>query len=408
MNKRIWIVIFLLSLLIPVRIIFAQEGCPSTDRDPCANLQNNDPKKSECYQGISDACKNQSNTLSSQVNYMNSQIQLTTIRIEATQTKINTLLNEITQLENEVQRLEGILNTRLALLLHRIPAAYKRSVAPQFGILLFSRNVSDFIARAQYLSSVQKEDASLVFQVKATQNSYNESKQVREDKKTQLDQVQVQLQQQTAQLNQEKAKKQRLLDETNGNEATYQILLANARNELLAIQGILAGGGEEVEIGGVTKGDRIASIIEGESCNSNATHLHFMVTKQVGDRYNPLNPFGYLKKDVAYKNCSGSQCDSSDQDPFNPSGSWDWPIDPMIVLTQGFGNTWAVRNTWVGSIYQFHDGIDINGSSLSVKAMESGTLYRGFYTGRCRLQYVKVKHNNSDVATFYLHVNYTR
>ncbi len=231
MNKRIWIGISLvLFFLLPLRI-FAQ-SCPSTDQDPCANLANNDPRKSECYQNVSDACQNQSSTLTSQINYMNSQIQLMTIQIQATQDKINTLLTEINQLETEVQRLEGILDTRLTLLLHRIPEAYKRAVAPQFGILLFSSNLSDFIERVQYLQAVQKEDAALVFQVKATQNSYNESKQVREDKKKQLEQVQAQLEVQNQQLAQQKEAKNTLLSETQGQEAIYQQLLAAAKAQL--------------------------------------------------------------------------------------------------------------------------------------------------------------------------------
>jgi hypothetical protein len=159
---------------------------------------------------------------------MDNQIKLTSIRIDATQTKINTLLDEITKLETEVQRLEGILNTRLALLLHRIPAAYKRSVAPQFGVLLFSHNLSDFVDRAKYLQAVQKEDASLVFQVKATQNSYNESKKVREDKKSQLEQVQKQLEVQNQQLAQQKQAKDALLTQTKGQEALYTQLRTEA------------------------------------------------------------------------------------------------------------------------------------------------------------------------------------
>jgi peptidoglycan hydrolase CwlO-like protein len=231
MNKVTTIFIFLLFLFLPVRI-FAQQTCPGTDQDPCANYANNDPKKSECYQNVSDACHSQSNTLSSQINYMNSQIQLTTIRINAAKVKIDTLLSEINQLETEVQRLEGVLNTRVALLLHRIPAAYKRSITPQFGMLLFSRNLSDLINRAKYLQTVQNEDAALVFQVKATQNSYNDSKQVREDKKKQLEQIQQQLEAQNVQLTQQKQAKDALLAQTQGQESIYQQLLAQAKAQL--------------------------------------------------------------------------------------------------------------------------------------------------------------------------------
>jgi len=116
--------------------------------------------------------------------------------------------------------------------LHRIPEAYKRAVAPQFGILLFSSNLSDFIDRAAYLQAVQKEDAALVYQVKATQNSYNDSKKLREDKKTQLDQVQKQLEAQSQQLAQQKQAKDSLLAQTQGQEAIYQQLLAAAKAQL--------------------------------------------------------------------------------------------------------------------------------------------------------------------------------
>ena len=222
MNKRVWIaIVSTLFFLFPFRI-FAQ-SCPSTDQDPCANYANNDPKKSECYQNVSDACKNQSNTLSSTIKYMNSQIQLTTIRIGAAQTKINLLLNEIAQLENEVVRLEGVLNNRLALLMKRIPASYKRSSISQFGTILFSKNIFDFVKR---------DDAAAVLKVKSAQNSFNESKQVREGKTVQLEETKSKLQQENKHLTQQKQEKDALLSQTKGQEATYQQLLAQARKLL--------------------------------------------------------------------------------------------------------------------------------------------------------------------------------
>lgn len=226
MNKRLWILISLaLFFLLPFRIY--AESC---EDDPCLGKSPQD--QVTCYENQQRICTNQENTLSGEITRMNNQIKLTTIQIQSTQNKINTLLSEISQLENEVQRLEGILNTRLTLLLHRIPEAYKRSVAPQFGILLFSSNLSDFIERAAYLSAVQKEDAALVFEVKATQNSYNDSKKLREDKKTQLDQVQTQLEVQSQQLAEQKEAKNELLTQTQGQEVIYQQLLAAAKAQL--------------------------------------------------------------------------------------------------------------------------------------------------------------------------------
>jgi len=133
--------------------------------------------------------------------------------------------------------------------------------------------------------------------------------------------------------------------------------------------------------------------------------LHF-ITSQDGKA---VNPFNYLRPGVDFENCSGSSCGSSDGDAFNPSGSWDWPIAPKIKYSQGFGSTWATRNTWVGRIYSAHNGIDINSNSGSeVKAVRGGTLFRGSYSGAsgCRLRYVRVDHDDSDLDTFYLHINY--
>jgi len=171
---------------------------------------------------------------------MDSQIKLTTLRIAATQTKITTLSDEIDKLENEVVRLESILNDRLALLLKRIPATYKRASTSDFGTILFSKNIFDFITRIKYVTTVQAEDAALVFQVKATQNSYNDSKKIREGKKTDLEAVKAVLNQQNFQLAQQKQEKDALLSATQGNETRYAQLLSAARAQLSAINNFVS------------------------------------------------------------------------------------------------------------------------------------------------------------------------
>ncbi len=236
MNKFLWTLTLLLILLLaPVRIL--AQSCPDVQDNPC----NSDD--TECLQNIINSCHNEANTLTGQINYMDNQMKLTSIRIGAAQKKINTLLDEINKLENEVVRLESILNDRLSLLVKRIPVSYKRAATPDFATIFLSKNFFDFLTRIKYLQAVQKEDAALVFQVKATQNSYNESKKIREDKKIQLEQEQKQLEAQKQQLAQQKQAKDAVLAQTKGLEANYSKLRADALARLASFASFTQGVG---------------------------------------------------------------------------------------------------------------------------------------------------------------------
>ncbi len=398
--KKIGLICALLVLGILCKgIVFAQDTCQQ--QDTCSGLTGE--ARVSCYEGVVSTCEKAKATLSSQIAVMNSKIELTTLRINALQLELTKLNTEIEALAGEIERLEGLLTKRIELVLHRIPEAYKRNVtASSFGSIFLSSNLSDLISRVKYTNRVQEEDSQLLLQLKATQNNFSERKDVREKKKLQREQLKVQFEKESMDLLVQKKDKQILLEQTNNSETKYQSLLAAARSELVAIQGIIAGQGSETQVGEVKKGDKIASVIGSASCNSSGAHLHFMVTNNSGATQ---NPFAFLKS-VDSENCSGYSCGSSDGDPFSPSGNWDWPLEPRIRFYQGYGNTWAVNHTWVRQIYTFHNGIDIYGSSLDVKAVQDGTLYRGFYSGNCNLQYVKLVHKDTGMMTFYLHVNY--
>ena len=189
--------------------------------------------------------------------------------------------------------------------------------------------------------------------------------------------------------------KNQLLKITQNDEIKYQDLLQQAQSELEAIEAIIAGRGIETETGSVNKGDKIAYVIQGRSCNSSGTHLHFMVKKD----NKVQNPFSFLNN-IEHVNDSGG-------DPFNPSGQWPWPLRSPIKLTQGYGYTWAIQHTWVSRIYNFHSGIDIvSNSSSEIFSVHDGTLYRGSYSGGCNLKYVRVENTQDNTETIYLHVNY--
>jgi len=144
----------------------------------------------------------------------------------------------------------------------------------------------------------------------------------------------------------------------------------------------------------VGAGERIATIISGASACSTGTHLHF----QVAEGNEVKNPLAYLR--------SISLIDDSGGDSHEASGSWDWPLNEPIKFNQGFGaNTSAIRARIVW--YDFHTGIDVASDDRVVKAVKSGTLYRGAIAcGGGTLRYVRVDHDENNLDTYYLHVNY--
>ena len=346
----------------------------------------------EQYQKEIDRLRSQASTLANQIAQYDAQIKLTSLKISETQEKIELLGGRINRLEVSLTALSDAFTSRAT-------ETYKMTRLNEPVLSMVSAgSVDGAFSRFFYLQKIQEADRDLLVKLQSAQSSYMEEKESQED-------LQKSLEEQKAILDNQKNAKAYLLQVTKNDEKKYQQLLAAARSEYEAIQAIIAGKGQEEEVGLVSEGNRIASIIQGASCNSNGTHLHFIV-KQGSTA---LNPFAYLNSNVSNENCSGSSCGSTDGDAFNPSGSWDWPISSPVKFAQGFGSTWAVRNSWVGRIYSFHNGIDIASQSGSeVKAVKAGTLYRGSYggSGGCRLRYVRVDHSDSDLDTLYLHINY--
>jgi murein DD-endopeptidase MepM/ murein hydrolase activator NlpD len=218
---------------------------------------------------------------------------------------------------------------------------------------------------------------------------------LKEKKQADLEKLEKTLEVQKIDLAKNKQDKQVLLETTNNDEKKYQQMLQAARAELEAIQSIIAGKGQESEVGSIKKGVQIATIIQGASACSSGTHLHFEVNQ--GGAH--TNPAAYLKSiSVKWEN--------SPDGSFGFGGSWDWPIDEPVIVTQGYGSTYWSRLGWYGG--GPHTGIDIDSDSSSkVKSVADGTLYRGSIAcGGGTLRYVRVKNNDGGLDVYYLHINY--
>ena len=385
-----------------IAILFPERARGISCEDSCDGKS--DPDKITCLRDVSNACQDkiketqgQAATLQSLIAYLNNKIKGTQAQIQKTNLELAQLESEIANLSGQIAVLDISLEQLTEVLVNRIQATYKHENTNNPLVLLFSSGgLNDFFGRLRYLRLTQEHDRRVITETERTRTDFDMQKQAKEKKQAEVEALQLRLEKEKVTLASQQTAKQQLLTQTKNDEKKYQELLAKARAEFEAIQNILAGGGQEVEVGNVNEGEKIATIISGSSCNSSGSHLHFTIT----DNDSVQNPFNYLKSVDSANNSGG--------DPFNPSGSWNWPIDNPIQFNQGYGSTWAIQNTWVGQIYTFHNGIDIYNSSLSVKAIQSGTLYRGSFTtsSSCTLRYVRVDHKDSGIDSYYLHVNY--
>lgn len=405
-----WITFTILTALITTlflsSVVFAQEATPTPTPTPDPNATPTPTPKPDNSQKISDLqkkiseyeskisdLKGQEKSLNGQIGVMDSQIKLTELRIDATQEQIDALEKDIEIAKNKVSSLQENIDKSTKTLIGRIAAVYQVGKVAPWEVLLAANSIQDIFKKLTYLRIVQIYDKKKVYAAEQAKNDYNNQKNIFEVKQAEAEELNKKLEGYTADLDAQKKDKQRLLVETKGSEANYQKLLTEARIEYEAIQGVISGKGTEGEIGPVNQGDTIATIIQGSSCNSTGSHVHFTVSRNGATE----NPFNYLKS-VDATNESGG-------DPFNPSGSWEWPISPPIQFNQGYGDTWYVR---AYHSYPMHNGIDIGSSSSIVRAVKSGTLFQGSYTGKggCKLKYVRIRHNDDGLDTFYLHVNY--
>src|SRR3989344_407046 len=292
---------------------------------------------------------------------MDDKIKLAELEIAKTQEKIKTLGAEIIELTDKISRLEITLSRLSEILLNRIVAAYKTNRISYLSLLVSADGLTDFINRIKYIQLAQTHDREVMTEVQMTKVNYSEQKDLREKKKIEQEQLQKQLQMQIVSLEKQKKDKQALLTQTQNDEATYQKLLQQALAEKQALEAALVSG---EKVGSVKAGDPIALVGNtGYPGCSTGKHLHFEIRKN--NQW--VNTGDYLKsKEIRDDQNSGRTTLGS--------GSWEWPIDGDIILTQHYGQTpYSWRYAYSGGI---HTGLDMySGSSDVIRAPKDGELY---------------------------------
>lgn len=196
----------------------------------CDNKTGNE--KINCLEQKLQQLKQQNNTLSSQIQYMDTQIYLTSAQINQTEQKIINTGKEIDLLGSRIEGLDQSLDYLSKQLIQRIVIGYKKKPLSLFSLLLDNKNAYDFLNQVKYLRAVQDNNQKLLYTVQETKTNAEEQKKLREQKKIELDKLNETLNYQKQFLDSQKAQKQRLLIDTQNDEATYQSLLSQAKAQL--------------------------------------------------------------------------------------------------------------------------------------------------------------------------------
>jgi peptidoglycan hydrolase CwlO-like protein len=245
--KKFFLLVFFLFLVFRVPVF-------GSEIDNCHD--------SGCFQNLIDKyeqkiieAQSQKKTLAGEISIADSKISQANVKIAAGEEKIGKLSNQISQVSDKIGSIEGSLDRVSQILVHRIEKTYIIGRADPIIFLLSSSNFSDFISRLESLKIAQKHDKSLMEQMAVSKKNYREQKDILGEKKTQVEMVKVQLENDRKSLAQLKASKQILLEQTRNSETEYQKLLSQAQAQLTAFNSFVVSQGGAGLLSNQTKCD---------------------------------------------------------------------------------------------------------------------------------------------------------
>jgi peptidoglycan hydrolase CwlO-like protein len=174
-------------------------------------------------QGAVNQKRAQANTLANQIAIIQGQVNIAQQALNLTSLEIRQTQAEIDKANRDLDRQKEILKDNLRLV-------YKQGEVSPLELVASSKNLSDFVAQSQYLNAIKNK-------INSNLKKIDELKQELRKKQGDLNVLALQQQSKVNEVATQRAEQQRLLDQTKGEEAAYQKVVADNQK---ALQGIVA------------------------------------------------------------------------------------------------------------------------------------------------------------------------
>ena len=176
--------------------------------------------------------ENEAQSLANQISIFELQIKQIQAEIDATNLTISQLTSAIKQKENSIALKEKEIEKQNEILAQYLRQTARNDSGSLLEFLLKNDKFSDFFSDLNYLSNVQRQIQDTLATIKGLKDKLIQEKDDLEADKAEQEQLKRIQNRQKTNLENSKKQKQKLLDQTKGQEKAYQQLLSKTREDL--------------------------------------------------------------------------------------------------------------------------------------------------------------------------------